>query len=107
MLVTEIPVTHHCPSRLHGCADAMTTKEAYASFIMIAALSHTRRCINESETTMPNMKRAITILAAVVGFGLLMSFRSELQFSWQSAVIAGVAFSILGLLILYQQARRG
>jgi hypothetical protein len=60
----------------------------------------------EGETNMINMKTGIAIIVAAVVFGIFMSLQSGILLDWQRAVIAGVAFSVLGLLIQYVQARR-
>jgi hypothetical protein len=55
---------------------------------------------------MINMKIGIAIIVAAVVFGFLMSLQPGLQLGWQRAVIAGLAFCVLGLLIQYVRAKR-
>jgi hypothetical protein len=45
------------------------------------------------------MKKFLMILAISVVFGLLMSFRDTLSDLWMRALVAGVAFALLGVLI--------
>jgi hypothetical protein len=53
-----------------------------------------------------NVKNIILIILVAVVFGTLMGYRAGMQFGWQSAVIAALAFGILGLLISYFGAKR-
>jgi hypothetical protein len=55
---------------------------------------------------MINMKIGSAIIVAALVVGILMSFQPGLQLGWQRAVIAGLAFSVLGLVIQYVRARR-
>jgi hypothetical protein len=55
---------------------------------------------------MINTKRIIVIVLAAVVFGTLMSLRAGVQLAWQSAVIAALAFAVLGLLIRYLRTKR-
>ena len=55
---------------------------------------------------MINVKNIILIILVAVVFGTLMGYRADMQFGWQSAVIAALAFGVLGLLISYFSAWR-
>jgi hypothetical protein len=59
-----------------------------------------------TKLTMINVKNIILIILVAVVFGTLMGYRADMQFGWQSAVIAALAFGVLGLLISYFSARR-
>jgi hypothetical protein len=54
-----------------------------------------------------NVKQIITLLVALISFGLLMSLRSDVQLGWQRAAIAGFACGLLGLAMLYARTKRG
>jgi hypothetical protein len=55
---------------------------------------------------MINVKNIILVILVAVVFGTLMGYRAGIQFGWQSAVIAALAFGVLGLLINYFSSRR-
>lgn len=55
---------------------------------------------------MINMKIGSAIIVAALVFGILMSFQPGMQLGWQRAVITGLAFCVLGLVIQYVRARR-
>lgn len=52
------------------------------------------------------MKKSILIILAAVVFGALMGIRAGMPFGWQRAIIAALAFGLLGWLISYLIARR-
>jgi hypothetical protein len=60
----------------------------------------------KAKRIMISMKFGIAIIVAALVFGILMSLQPGLQIGWQRAVIAGLAFCVLGLLIQYVRAKR-
>jgi ABC-type antimicrobial peptide transport system permease subunit len=52
------------------------------------------------------LKKIIFIILAAVVFGGMMGYRAGLSFGWQRALIAALAFIILGLLVSYLVSRR-
>ncbi len=53
-----------------------------------------------------NLKTVGVIVLVAVVLGALMGYRAGLPFAWQRAVIAALAFGVLGWLISYLLARR-
>jgi uncharacterized membrane protein len=55
---------------------------------------------------MTNVKKIILIVVVAVVFGVVMGFRAGLPYAWQRAVLAALAFGILGWLLVYLSSRR-
>jgi hypothetical protein len=45
-------------------------------------------------------------LLAAVTIGVLMGYRADLPFAWSRALVAALAFAVLGGLLSYVRARR-
>jgi hypothetical protein len=52
------------------------------------------------------LKNIVLIILAAVIFGVLMGYRASLPFGWSRAVIAALAFILLGWLISYLNVKR-
>jgi hypothetical protein len=51
-------------------------------------------------------KNIFFILLAAVTIGVLMGYRADLPFAWSRALVAALAFAVLGGLLSYVRARR-
>jgi hypothetical protein len=56
--------------------------------------------------TMNNLRNIVLIVLVAVLFGALMGYRANLPFGWMRAVIAALAFILLGWLVSYLSAKR-
>jgi len=52
------------------------------------------------------LRKIFLIVLVAVIFGILMGYRTGLPFGWQRALIAAIAFGVLGWLLVYLGARR-
>ena len=55
---------------------------------------------------MINLKNIVLIILVAVVFGALMGYRASMPFGWSRAVIAALAFVLLGWLLIYLSAKR-
>ena len=55
---------------------------------------------------MINLKNIVLIVLVAVVFGVLMGYRASMPFGWTRAVIAALAFILLGWLVSYLSAKR-
>jgi hypothetical protein len=55
---------------------------------------------------MINWRTIVLIVLVAVVFGALMGYRASMPFGWMRAVIAALAFILLGWLVSYLSARR-
>jgi hypothetical protein len=55
---------------------------------------------------MINLKTIVLIVLVAVVIGALMGYRASMPFGWTRAVIAALAFILLGWLVSYLTAKR-
>jgi hypothetical protein len=55
---------------------------------------------------MINWKTIVLIVLVALAFGALMGYRASMPFGWTRALIAALAFILLGWLVSYLSARR-
>jgi lysylphosphatidylglycerol synthetase-like protein (DUF2156 family) len=54
----------------------------------------------------PSAWRVLAVLVGLVLFAVLMGLRPELGSRWARSLVAGAAFAVLGLALLYPKARK-
>ncbi len=76
---------------------------------MCGSTNYLTRCAarrGEGEIDVFDVRTIVSIILLAVAFGALMGYRNDFPFGWERALLATLAFSVLGLLISYIIARR-